>query len=70
MRIEPNGQGFLIVKGQGKRESYFCFLVDNDRSCWTSKRAWDARIFKRRMDADLEIGELRRRDKIRRSEQA
>lgn len=36
MRIEKEFDYFVIARGRA-RESYFCFMVDHDASCWTSK---------------------------------
>lgn len=64
MRVERYDEGFVICKGRA-RDSYFCFLVGADSSCWTSKQT-QAHQFETLLEARNYIGELRRRAHIRR----
>jgi len=66
MRIEKELDGFIICRGRA-RESFFCFFVDADRSCWTSKSPWIATKYKSEADARKAVKELKRRERLRRS---
>jgi hypothetical protein len=66
MRVESDVGGFIIVRGWGRKEQYFCFLVDGDKACWTRAHPWEAAKFESTQKADEYITELRRRAKIRR----
>lgn len=70
MRIEKDYTiGFCIVKGQGRKETYFCFFVDSDKAAW-SKKPWQRKVYKREEDAQEALDELRRRAKLRRMKTA
>lgn len=63
MQIEPTPDGrFIITKG--KRRQAFCFFVDHDSSCWTTRGGHVT--FSTKLGAETALTELRRRDKIRR----
>lgn len=66
MRIERDTKGWFIVKGRGRRESFFCFFVDDDSSCWTGTQPWHARYFRSENAAHEALVELKRRANLAR----
>lgn len=62
MRIEKDGQYWIIVRGQGKRESYFRFLVDGMAS-WTSKKPWGCRRYATLALATQDLEDLRAKNR-------
>lgn len=65
MRIEKELEYFVIYRGNGRRESAFCFFVDHDKSCWTAVRPWEARRFNSLESAEECLAELRHRARLR-----
>lgn len=59
MRVNRHGDLFIVVRGRHP-ESFFCFYVDDDRSCW-SQKAWRAQRYGSSQEAHNAIGELKRR---------
>jgi hypothetical protein len=67
MRIEAQGDHWIIVRGQGRNEQSFCFYVDADRSCWTKTKTWMAARFQVQALAQVALDELKRRARERRT---
>jgi hypothetical protein len=63
MKIAESERGFGVQKG----EMYFCFLVDHNSACWSS-RAEQAAWFESKEKAEDALDELRFRNRIRRAE--
>ncbi len=61
MRIEPEGNRFIIVRSRGSRESCFDFFVDGDSSSWALRRFGRRCEFGTREQAEEALAELRRR---------
>jgi hypothetical protein len=69
MRIEQDSKGFFISKGKGWRESFFCFFVDANKSCWTMKQRRKAQHWATEAEAREAFAELRRRSFAQRAAQ-
>jgi len=65
MRIQQWANSFIVARGRAK-ESFFCFYVDADRSCW-SQRHSQAQQYSTRQAAQNAIGELKRRAHMRKA---
>lgn len=70
MRAEPELNHWIIVRGTGRRESFFCFFVDHDRASWSSGKPWSCAKFKTKAEAEETITEIRKRNAIRRNPNA
>jgi hypothetical protein len=64
MQVDETEKGFVIVRGR-ERDTFFCFFVDSDSSCW-SKLGGSARFYAERSKAETDLIELRRRARERR----
>ena len=62
MKVEQVGENFMVSRG----ENYFCFFVDDTRSCWTKKR-WQAAAFNE-VGAHEAFVEIQRREKLKREQ--
>jgi len=68
MRVEPEGEHFVIISGKARTRTsrYFCFFVDDDSACW-SKRNTGAAHYGSRESAESSLAKLRDRQKARRA---
>ncbi len=67
MRIEKDGEFWLIVRGKGRHESYFCMFVDHEDVRWTGKKPWNAQKFRCIEAAEEALHIIRIRGHIKRS---
>ena len=65
MQVDEISSGFVIVRGK-ERNVFFSFFVDHDRSAWT-KYSPGARIYQSKEKAEIDLRELRRHARVRRS---
>ena len=66
MRVEREGNYWIVVSGKGYKERFFCCYVDADKSSWTLKQPWGAQRFRTEAQANECLSELKRRAKLRR----
>lgn len=62
MRIEPDLDNWILVRGRGRgRQGVFVMLVDSTGACWSQSKPWMAQRFTTKAGAELMLDELRRR---------
>jgi hypothetical protein len=66
VRVELDLDHWVIVRGVGHRQQFYDFLIDHDRSAWTSKKYF-GHHFMTIEDAQKSLAELSRRARLRKA---